>query len=238
MHGVIPLLAKPPGNGGGQPHVDEEPHERLGRDHLLAREPGSVSERLLNVLSLQLRVIVENRLDSHPVGNLGHDHTDRDTHSADAGATAHHFGVEGDAIEHGNLQPFFGRQLVGHYQQHGFEEPRLLATHRIQGAKGVGEAEEIGATLLLGLDERAEETGRWQAAGLGGIPHPSHPFGMGPFVDPPCGSTPQAGKGRIAVAPLSPFILKEERTSEPHLGLRKFKLIHYPSAVPLRQRER
>jgi len=58
MHGVIPLLAKPPGNGGGQPHVDEEPHERLGRDHLLAREPGSVSERLLNVLFLQLRVIV------------------------------------------------------------------------------------------------------------------------------------------------------------------------------------
>src|SRR5208282_5187222 len=31
------------------------------------------------------------------------------------------------------------------------------------------------------------------------FPHPSHPFGMGPFVDPPCGSTPQAGEGLTTV---------------------------------------
>jgi len=38
----------------------------------------------------------------------------------------------------------------------------------------------------------------WEGEGLlrhRAFPHPSHPFGMSPFVDPLCGSTPQAGEG-------------------------------------------
>src|SRR5438876_898293 len=79
VDGVIALGTKPLDDAHPHAHVGEESHaRRLYRTNFLASQPGGVLKGLLDVLSLQVRVILEDLVEGGAVSDLAHDHGHRD----------------------------------------------------------------------------------------------------------------------------------------------------------------
>lgn len=60
-------------------------------------EAGGVRERFSDVLLLKIRKVGQQIFDGSPGGNRLDDHSDSDSHTANAGFATHHFRVGGDA---------------------------------------------------------------------------------------------------------------------------------------------
>jgi len=100
VDGVMALGTKPLDDAHPHAHVGEESHaRRLYRTNFLASQPGGVLKGLLDVLSLQVRVILEDLVEGGAVSDLAHDHGHRDPHAADARAPAHDPWIESDPVE-------------------------------------------------------------------------------------------------------------------------------------------
>ncbi len=103
MDGVVPVLAQPSGNMDIHAHVEKElqaPSSVRSADvDLLLGEPGGIAEGLLDVLALEVRVPCQHLLEGCSVGNLPHDHRDRDSHPADGSPSAQDLGVKCDPVE-------------------------------------------------------------------------------------------------------------------------------------------
>ncbi len=67
--------------------------------HFLRRQPSSVLQGLANVGFFEIRVICKNLLGRGAVRDLSDDDRHGDAHPTDASATAHHPGIEGNAVE-------------------------------------------------------------------------------------------------------------------------------------------
>lgn len=98
---LIPLLAQPHRDPGGQIRVDEEPHKlrRLRKWQLaLLHGSGGELQGSQDVGSLQVRVIGEDLLDATPRRELTQHRADRHPGVADARQPAHPPGVDGDPL--------------------------------------------------------------------------------------------------------------------------------------------
>ncbi len=90
MDGVVPFDTQPLYNPLSHSHVRKESHRfPLRRMHLFLSQPCGISERLLDVLSFQVRVVRENLLPGCAVCKLTYNDRDRNAHPADAGSSSH-----------------------------------------------------------------------------------------------------------------------------------------------------
>jgi hypothetical protein len=95
-------------------HVGEEAHgDALRPLHLLLRQPGSVLDRLLNVVTLEVRVAGEDLVKRRTMGDLADDHGHGNPHAADARPATELTMVECDAFEHRSGRDFVARKVAG-----------------------------------------------------------------------------------------------------------------------------
>jgi len=74
--------------------------QRIG---FISRHERGVLQGLLDILRLQVRILFENVLGGHTVGNHVHHMRGRDAHTAQAGPSTHDLRIKGNAIEHGGV---------------------------------------------------------------------------------------------------------------------------------------
>jgi hypothetical protein len=102
VNGVMTTATQPLDDVHVHAHVGEELHvPGLRAPDFVACEPGRVLKGLLNVLSLQVRVSLQDLLERRTVGDLPDDHRHGDAHPTDACPAAHDLRIEGDPVEHG-----------------------------------------------------------------------------------------------------------------------------------------
>lgn len=113
VDGIVSVLAQPLDDAYVHAHVSEKAHAaRLRDSDFLARQPGGVLDRLLDVLPFEVGVAGKDLLEARTMSDLPHDHRDRNSHSADARPPTHDLRIERDAVEHGT-PPFLAATEQG-----------------------------------------------------------------------------------------------------------------------------
>ncbi len=94
--GIMAQISKRPDRTDRDAHIGEKSHARiaLNGDDFFSREERGVLQRLPNILGVQVRVLLPDLIDRHPVGHEIDEQRYRDPHTPDARAPAHHVLVE------------------------------------------------------------------------------------------------------------------------------------------------
>src|SRR5262249_48239026 len=92
-------------------------------------QPRCILKRLLDIRTLQIRIVGKNLVRRRPVGYLTDDNRNRDAHPANAGPASHDLSVKGDAVKHSSY-PCRG---ISFYPQfyHTSGNPLVAVRHQI-----------------------------------------------------------------------------------------------------------
>lgn len=125
MNGIITIPLEPPNDFQIYAHVCEKSHGPLRGVHLLLSQPGSVFDCLLNVFTLQIRIPFQDFIEAGVVCDLPDDDGNWNSHSADAGSSAHDVRVECNSIKHAHLP--YKYTIVAGLDLHGLMILELLS---------------------------------------------------------------------------------------------------------------
>src|SRR5262245_57543742 len=108
MNRIVSIRSQPLDDLLRYAHVGQETHSPppSSSANFLVRQPSSILQRLLNVISFEVGITSQHLFPTGAVGDLPNNDGNWNAHAANAGSATHDFGVKRDTVEHGFILSF------------------------------------------------------------------------------------------------------------------------------------